>query len=176
MIDKLSLLIRFFSGHKRYCWGGDGQGGLACCDSWGRKESDTTERLDDWTELNWRALRASASTSQVCLLHLTQFCLAEGSFPLFSEHHYGAGATLHPKTVWTVMTECVVITPGVGCSLPLVGGDQGCPTPHSAEGRSRPPTESRAAPGLSSAELEDGFCSLDGFWVLPGLSRTEICL
>ena len=24
---------------------GDGRGGLACCDSWGRKESDTTERL-----------------------------------------------------------------------------------------------------------------------------------
>ena len=24
---------------------GDGQGGLACCDSWGRKKSDTTERL-----------------------------------------------------------------------------------------------------------------------------------
>ena len=22
---------------------GDGQGGLACCDSWGPKESDTTE-------------------------------------------------------------------------------------------------------------------------------------
>ena len=22
---------------------GDGQGGLACCDSWGRKDSDTTE-------------------------------------------------------------------------------------------------------------------------------------
>ena len=30
---------------------GDGQGGLACCDSWGRKELDTTERLN-WTELN----------------------------------------------------------------------------------------------------------------------------
>ena len=29
---------------------GDGQGGLACCDSWGRKESDMTERLN-WTEL-----------------------------------------------------------------------------------------------------------------------------
>ena len=29
---------------------GDGQGGLACCDSWGRKESDTTERLN-WTKL-----------------------------------------------------------------------------------------------------------------------------
>ena len=28
---------------------GDGQGGLVCCSSWGRKESDMTER----TELNW---------------------------------------------------------------------------------------------------------------------------
>ena len=25
---------------------GDGQGGLACCDSWGSKESNTTERLN----------------------------------------------------------------------------------------------------------------------------------
>ena len=24
----------------------DGQGGLACCDSWGRKELDTTEQLN----------------------------------------------------------------------------------------------------------------------------------
>ena len=31
---------------------GDGPGGLACCDSWGRKESDTTERMN-WAEL-WR--------------------------------------------------------------------------------------------------------------------------
>ena len=29
---------------------GDRQGGLACCDSWGRKESDTTERLI-WSDL-----------------------------------------------------------------------------------------------------------------------------
>ena len=34
---------------------GDGQGGLACCDSWGRKESDTTE----W--LNWTAWMLSLS-------------------------------------------------------------------------------------------------------------------
>ena len=33
----------------------DGQGGLACCDSWDRKESDTTEWLN-WTELNWSIL------------------------------------------------------------------------------------------------------------------------
>ena len=29
---------------------GDGQGSVACCGSWGRKESDTTERLN-WTAL-----------------------------------------------------------------------------------------------------------------------------
>ena len=29
----------------------DGQGGLACCDSWGCKELDMTERLN-WTELS----------------------------------------------------------------------------------------------------------------------------
>ena len=29
---------------------GDGQGGLVCCDSWGRKESGTTEWLN-WTEV-----------------------------------------------------------------------------------------------------------------------------
>ena len=31
---------------------GDGQGGLACCDSWGHKESNMTEQLNQ-TELNW---------------------------------------------------------------------------------------------------------------------------
>ena len=29
----------------------DGQGDLACCSPWGRKESDMTERLN-WTELD----------------------------------------------------------------------------------------------------------------------------
>ena len=42
---------------------GDGQGGLACCDSWGRKESDTTERLN-WTELSdlWFRVSSVGST------------------------------------------------------------------------------------------------------------------
>ena len=40
---------------------GDGQGGLACCDSWGRKESDTTAWLN-WSELNFiTILRLSRS-------------------------------------------------------------------------------------------------------------------
>ena len=36
------------NGH-RFGWTpgvGDGQGGLGCCGSWGRKESDTTEQLN----------------------------------------------------------------------------------------------------------------------------------
>ena len=43
---------------------GDGQGGLACCDSWGRKESDTTERLD-WTELN-KCLPSASTRIKSC--------------------------------------------------------------------------------------------------------------
>ena len=30
---------------------GNGQGGLVCCNSWGRKESDMTERLN-WTDIH----------------------------------------------------------------------------------------------------------------------------
>ena len=41
---------------------GDGQGGLACCDSWGHKESDTTERLN-WTKLNWNSVSTLNLTS-----------------------------------------------------------------------------------------------------------------
>ena len=48
---------------------GDGQGGLACCDSWGRKESDSTEWLD-WTGLNWTE-RCPASGPLLTLLPLS---------------------------------------------------------------------------------------------------------
>ena len=43
---------------------GDGQGGLACCNPWGHKESDMTEWLD-WTELNWILWKRKI---QVCTL------------------------------------------------------------------------------------------------------------
>ena len=48
---------------------GDGQGGLACCNSWGRKELDTTERLN-WTELGEGRIR---STHVECLFLDTFF-------------------------------------------------------------------------------------------------------
>ena len=46
---------------------GDGQGGLACCDSWGRKESDMTERLN-WTELTERVDRGSVMSRAASFL------------------------------------------------------------------------------------------------------------
>ena len=48
----IPLQLLDFNVHK-FAWTpgvGDGQGGLVCCDSWGHKESDTTEWLN-WTEL-----------------------------------------------------------------------------------------------------------------------------
>ena len=51
--DEMAGWHRWLNGHESE-WTpgvGDGQGGLACCNSWGHKESDTTERLN-WTELN----------------------------------------------------------------------------------------------------------------------------
>ena len=44
--------------------------GLVCCDSWGLKESDTTERLN-WTELNIPLLIHVASLLSVHLLLVT---------------------------------------------------------------------------------------------------------
>ena len=44
---------------------GDGQGGLACCNSWGHKESDTTERLN-WTELKGVAIPHSPRECSHC--------------------------------------------------------------------------------------------------------------
>ena len=49
--DKLVGWYHWLNGHG-FGWTpvvGDGQGGLVCCSSWDRKESDTTEHLN-WTE------------------------------------------------------------------------------------------------------------------------------
>ena len=56
---------------------GDGQGGLACCDSWGRKESDTTERLN-WTEVYQVHTVHGVLKARIlvchCLLHWKDWC------------------------------------------------------------------------------------------------------
>ena len=47
---------------------GDGQGGLVSCNSWGCKESDTTERLN-WTEYLWLAIFIFAGPKLILLFH-----------------------------------------------------------------------------------------------------------
>ena len=52
--DEMAGWRHWLDGHE-FVWTpgvGNGQGGLACCDSWGHKESAMTEWLN-WTELNW---------------------------------------------------------------------------------------------------------------------------
>ena len=46
---------------------GDAQGGLACCDSWGHKELDTTERLN-WTKLIRTRAWGRSMWSDTCFL------------------------------------------------------------------------------------------------------------
>ena len=66
-----------FSGHG-FGWTpgvGDGQGGLACCSSWGRKELDMTE----WTELNWIRTCLVAQTVKVSAYNAGDLSLIPGS-------------------------------------------------------------------------------------------------
>ena len=63
--DKMVAWHHWLNGHEseKAQGAGDGQGGLACCSSWGRKESDTTERL------NWTELKANSVLPRKCTGH-----------------------------------------------------------------------------------------------------------
>ena len=61
--DEMAGWHHRFDGHE-FEWTpgvGDGQGGLACYNSWGRKESDTTERLN-WTDHLWLVIGFSGGS------------------------------------------------------------------------------------------------------------------
>ena len=64
--DEMAGWHHLLDGHE-FVWTpevGDGQGGLACCNSWGRKESDMTEQLN-WTEtliVTWSTLHRKVLT------------------------------------------------------------------------------------------------------------------
>ena len=77
--DEMSGWHHWLNGHESE-WTpgvGDGQGGLVCCDSWVRKESDKTERLNwtefkeqrvghDWAiELNWTEFKEHSNSNQM---------------------------------------------------------------------------------------------------------------
>ena len=70
---------------------GDGQGGLACCYSWGRKEADTTEWLN-WTEHNKNTLTFKIILALIQFSSVAQSCSTlcdpmDCSTPGFPVHH-----------------------------------------------------------------------------------------
>ena len=86
---------------------GDGQGGLACCNSWGCKESDTTEWLN-WTE-GW-----SSGLCKLCIrwdLCWVFVCLL--AFPLMGKAEWGGD----PVCWWLGLYFCFVCCLGeVSCT------------------------------------------------------------
>ena len=98
---------------------GDGQGGLACCDSWGRKESDTTEQLN-WTEHWLITLYMNVSYVQHYILYglycvLSRSVLSNSLWP-----HGLVQAPLWPSRLlypWNFSGK----NTGVGCHILLQG-------------------------------------------------------
>ena len=56
---------------------GDGQGGLACCDSWGRKELDMTEQLN-WTDIVFIYFSLTIYVVDICIRLLLK-CMTIGT-------------------------------------------------------------------------------------------------
>ena len=91
---------------------GDGQGGLACCNSWGSKGSDTTEQLNSPKYLEWsyevsQAIKTNHATFQShCNLlsvvnhSLSVECVSLWINPLFTYHfvsHWILSVMRHQK-------------------------------------------------------------------------------
>ena len=106
----------------------DGQGGLVCCDSWGHKESDTTERLN-WTELNCSWDSQGKNIEVVCnsLLQWTTFCQNSPPWPIRLRWPYMVWLIVSPSysslwsmgSVWLVFCDC-----GFQCVCPLMDKDK----------------------------------------------------
>ena len=81
---------------------GDGQGSLACCNSWGHKQSDTTERLN-WTEM------ASDTVSDLPISHSQTllYCLPSNNNTKtasnFSASLPAKSSNDHPGGQWEMM-------------------------------------------------------------------------
>ena len=75
---------------------GDGQGGLACCNSWGLKESDTTEQL------NWSECICFCATLSIAVLYprgiVCSLCLCHYPCPANKTIGYFKNLSLFLKT------------------------------------------------------------------------------
>ena len=78
---------------------GDGQGGLACCDPWGHKESDTTEQLN-WTEQSKKSILTTTCKCWI-ILNSTVF------LGLSLKKNGSASNRLARTLIQLLFTECV---------------------------------------------------------------------
>ena len=67
---------------------GDGQGGLACCNSRGRKESDMTER-QNWTELNWTTTENVLNTHYYFIIDFERKEINRSKIPMNLKAYHG---------------------------------------------------------------------------------------
>ena len=65
--DEMAGWHHGLDGHEWTPGDGDVQGGLACCDSWGCKESGTTVG-QNWTQLNWKEKKVEVNLTCLTLL------------------------------------------------------------------------------------------------------------
>ena len=80
---------------------GDGQGGLACCNPWGHKDSDTTE----W--LNWTKLRSSLVVQWLELSAFT--AMSPGSIPGWRTKFPQAVLHSPKRNVSTFLAICILL-------------------------------------------------------------------
>ena len=69
---------------------GDGQGGLACCNSWGHKELDTNERLN-WIEVGKEEVQLSLLSGDMMLYRENPEDSTKKLLELMSEFIYVSG-------------------------------------------------------------------------------------
>ena len=92
----------------------DGQGGLACCDSWGHKESDTTEQLN-WTGLD-QTIKQSFSCFFIYQWMVIPVNIYKFLFHILSFHFWSLVLVIHLQSsvscekilmlVWTDHSSC----------------------------------------------------------------------
>ena len=77
---------------------GDGQGGLACCNSWGGKELDTNEQLN-WTELNEKLIRSKNWSKN----EMNNFIQSKLRIIIWEQHLRKIWVLFHPLEVQAVI-------------------------------------------------------------------------
>ena len=102
---------------------GDGQGGLACCGSWGPKESDLSEWLN-WTALNQTTIYLRKTQKHPSTALLAVFSSSQRSLRLRGRHSCfcfslvkeGSGQTFYCVCAFSVTQSCPAFCDPMYCS------------------------------------------------------------